>query len=239
MKEEISQLKALQAIDQEISELEAQLAAVATDLDERRAAIAEHQATAGELRERQAALEQRKREVETGLDEDLARIKDRQAKMMNIQSNREYQSLLKESEDAKRSSKEREEELLRIGEELEQVTAKISECENLATGAEKLLAEESKAAEEKVAALNSEKEKVGKKRNGKSKGIRASILKKYEMLRVRRNGLALVGVIDGVCRGCFMNIPPQLFNELLKEEQLLICPTCNRIMYHQEAPEEK
>ncbi|MFU8819902.1 MAG: zinc ribbon domain-containing protein [Desulfurivibrio sp.] len=238
MRDEIAQLKILQAIDLEISELETRLASVASGLDQRRTVIAERQTEAEQLQEKLTTLEQRQRELETGLDEDLARIRDRQAKMMNIQTNREYQSLLKESEDAKKSSKEREEELLRLAGEIEETGKKIEECENLRTGEEKLLAEDSKEADSKLAELNTAKDKILKKRNTKSKNIPAAILKKYEMLRERRKGLALVGVVDGVCRGCFMNIPPQLFNDLLKEEKLLICPTCNRIMHHQASDKE-
>ncbi|MDZ7641893.1 MAG: C4-type zinc ribbon domain-containing protein [Desulfurivibrio sp.] len=238
MKEEINHLKNLQAIDLEISELETQLAKVADGLEQRRESITEHQAEAEKLRERLAELEARKKEVETGLEEDQARISDRQNKMMNIQTNREYQSLLKEAEEAKKSSKEREEELLKIDEELEEVGRRIEEHENLADGEEQLLAEDSAAADKKIAELNTAKEKIGKKRNTKSKHISAAVIKKYEMLRERRGGLAMAGVVEGVCRGCFMNIPPQLFNDLLKEDQLLICPTCNRIMYHQ-PPDEK
>ncbi len=239
MKEEIAQLKALQAIDLELSALEGKLAAVDSELDKRRQSISEYQQEAERLRERQSVLEQRKQELEAGLEEDLAKIRDRQTKMMNIQTNREYQSLLKESDDAKKANKEREEELLRITEELEEIGKKIEEAENLRTGEEKLLKEDTEAAEKRAGELSAKKDKVLKKRNSKTKDVPPAMLKKYDTLRERRNGLALAGVEEGVCRGCFMNIPPQLYNDLLKEEQLLLCPTCNRIMYPQTAEEKE
>jgi hypothetical protein len=30
-----------------------------------------------------------------------------------------------------------------------------------------------------------------------------------------------------------MNIPPQLYNDLMKEDKLISCPTCHRIMFHE------
>ncbi|ADH84731.1 zinc ribbon domain-containing protein [Desulfurivibrio alkaliphilus] len=239
MKDEIAQLKALQTIDLEISALEEQLTAVDSELEKRRQTIQEYQQTAEQLRETQNSLSQRKQELETGLEEDLEKIRDRQAKMMNIQTNREYQSLLKESDDAKKANKEREEELLRIAEELEELEKKIEETDNLRSGEEKLLKEDTKKAEKRHAALTNDKEKIIKKRNTKVKNVPPAMLKKYDTLRERRNGLALAGVEAGVCRGCFMNIPPQLYNDLLKEERLLLCPTCNRIMFPQEAEEKE
>ena len=68
--------------------------------------------------------------------------------------------------------------------------------------------------------------------------MEAALLKRYELLRSRRNGQALAGVTDGVCKGCFMNIPPQLFIELQKEEEMLSCPSCNRIMFHEKVTEK-
>jgi predicted nucleic acid-binding Zn-ribbon protein len=65
-----------------------------------------------------------------------------------------------------------------------------------------------------------------------AKKVDAKYLTRYEMLRNKRNGLAVTGVTRGVCRGCNMNIPPQMFNQLLREQELLTCPTCNRMMYH-------
>ena len=44
---------------------------------------------------------------------------------------------------------------------------------------------------------------------------------------------AIVPVINGVCQGCFMSIPPQQFNDILRGDKLLNCPTCQRILYHQ------
>lgn len=231
MKEDILRLKTLQDIDLEINGLDAKLKAAVAELQRRQQVIGDHQAMISALEEKLTVLNQRRRELETATEEDLARIRDRQHKLMNIQTNREYQSLLKETEDAKRANKEREDELMRVLEEIEAHTGKVEECRNLCAGEEGLLAEENEKADQQAAQVASEREKIMKKRAARAKEVAAAILKKYDMLRERRNGVALVEVEGGVCRGCFMNIPPQLFNDLLKEDKLLVCPTCNRIMY--------
>ena len=50
-------------------------------------------------------------------------------------------------------------------------------------------------------------------------------------LREKRNGIAVSTAKNGVCLGCFMNIPPQLFIEVTKNRQLIQCPSCGRILY--------
>lgn len=237
MKEEINQLKELQDIDLRISKLDAEIAAGTAGIDKRREGIEAHQATIAMLQEKIAANEQRRRELEAEVEDENARIKDRQGKLMNVQTNREYQSLLKETEDAKRANKEREEAIVQLMEQAEGFNEKITEATNLCSAEEKLLAEEVETVDKQASKLETEKDKIIKSRDSMAKNVNDSLLKKYNLLRSKRNGIAVVGVTGGVCHGCFMNIPPQLFNDLLKEDKMLACPTCNRIMYHQPAAE--
>ncbi len=233
MKENLAHLKELQTIDLQISQLESQMAAAAAGLAARKALIAEHEAKAKDLAEKIESLEQRRLELEGEVETDVARIRDRQGKLMSVQTNREYQSLLKETDDAKKANKQREEEAIQLMEQIEACKAKAAEEENLRAADETLLAEETAQSEQQTTELSAAKEKILKQRAAKAKVVAAAMLKKYDMLRERRNGIAVVEVVQGVCRGCHMNIPPQLFNELRKEQALISCPTCNRIMFYQ------
>ena len=66
-----------------------------------------------------------------------------------------------------------------------------------------------------------------------AKSIPADLLAQYERIRKRNNGIGVIPVWKAVCSGCHMNIPPQLYNELQRSNDLLSCPNCNRIMYFQ------
>src|SRR4030043_50165 len=37
---------------------------------------------------------------------------------------------------------------------------------------------------------------------------------------------------EEICQGCNMNIPPQLFVEIKKNEEIINCPQCRRILYY-------
>ena len=41
----------------------------------------------------------------------------------------------------------------------------------------------------------------------------------------------MVGVKNGTCRGCNMNIPPQLYIVLQRGATIETCPSCHRIIY--------
>jgi len=60
--------------------------------------------------------------------------------------------------------------------------------------------------------------------------IEAAILKKYEELREKRGGIAVVKVNKGNCGGCFMNLPLPLLNKV-KARNIEFCNNCGRILH--------
>jgi predicted nucleic acid-binding Zn-ribbon protein len=44
-------------------------------------------------------------------------------------------------------------------------------------------------------------------------------------------GNAVAEIDNGICKGCHMAIPPQLNIRVLKQEEIISCPTCQRILY--------
>ena len=61
--------------------------------------------------------------------------------------------------------------------------------------------------------------------------------RRYEMILQRRGGVAVVAVRDGTCQGCRMRVPPQLYNQIQRNDQIILCPSCQRMLHWQ--PEER
>ncbi len=233
MNELIEQLVALQHIDLKIDKIDDEIKAEQEELDQRISEMAERERRIKEHEERMDELEKERRTLEDEMSDKIAHVKERQSKMMQVQTSREQTALLKEIEDAKKSAKENEDKIVAIMEEVEKLVAASTEDKNLLK-AEKTLVEE---AREKVRTaidnLNKGRKTKQGKREKQAEAINGTMISKYELLRSRRNGLAIVNVVDGVCQGCFMNLPPQQFNRLLKGDQVLECPSCQRLLYHQ------
>ncbi len=232
MNEEIKQLTELQVIDLEIAKLDAEIDAEQSALAKREKAFNERQTSTEELKEKIEAAETQRKEIEAVLADELSRIKERQSKMMQVQTNREYQSLLKEIEDGKKRIKEKEEEVVRIMEASEANAKIMAEQESLTADEKKDLAAESAKVKKHAGEIETKKAKIAVKRDAMAKNIKTAALRKYDMLRTRRNGKAVVGVVNGICQGCFMSIPPQHFNDILKGDRILNCPTCQRILFY-------
>lgn len=238
MNEEIVELALLQKIDHQIDGIDGEIQAEQAALDGKSNDLAAREANIAKLTERIDELEKERRMLEVEVADEMVHVKDRQAKMMQVQTGREQTALLKEIEDGKKSVKEKEEKTVAIMEEVEQLTADIEENKNLFKGETELLQEETEKVKETIAAINKRRKTQETKRIKQAKKIKPQMLRKYDKLRQHRNGLGVVNVLDGVCQGCFMAIPPQQYNLLLRGDKPLDCPTCQRIMYHEAVEEE-
>jgi len=72
------------------------------------------------------------------------------------------------------------------------------------------------------------------KRVALQQNVSAELISRYERIKKRNKGIGVTFVWKAVCNGCHMNIPPQLYNEVQRSEELFSCPNCNRIIYFQD-----
>jgi uncharacterized protein len=238
LNEYLDQLVALQAIDLEIDKIENAVKTEQSALDRQVSALALREAVIEGLQEKISGLQKENRTLEGETADRMDRVRERQSKMMQVQTGREQAALLKEIEEAKRSVKENEEKILAIMESVEKLTTQITEEKNLLKGEKVLVAEKTEKVRASIEAINKGKKDIEKKRATCAAKIKAGVLRKYDTLRQRRSGLAVINVVDGVCQGCFMAIPPQKFNLLLRGNQMFDCPTCQRLIYYVPPTEE-
>lgn len=232
MNQEISKLIDLQGIDSEIDGFDQEIKAREQEVIAREQSIADKEAEISRLQAQTGELTQSQRDLKAELEDAQARIKDRQNKMMQVQTSREHQALLKEIEENKRLIKANEERTLQIMEQLEEIEKNVTELTNLCAGERDLLVEETENAKKAVSKIVTRKKNVLERRSALAPELPPGTLKRYDMLRQKRSGAAVVPTKNGICQGCFMTIPPQQDNDIRKGEKLHFCPTCQRILYY-------
>ena len=234
MNELIEQLVALQEIDLVIDKIDNEIKHEQDGLDGRISSLVEREGRINEQESMIEELEKERRTLEDEMADKIAHVKERQSKMMQVQTSREQTALLKEIEDAKKNVKENEEKIVSIMEQVEKLTAETTDEKNLLKTEKTLVDEEKEKVKSVIDELSKGKKTKKNKRDKQADAVNGSMIQKYEVLRERRNGLAIVNVLDGVCQGCFMNLPPQKYNMLLRGDQVLECPSCQRLIYHQD-----
>lgn len=234
MNELIEQLVALQEIDLVIDKIDNEIKQEQDGLDGRITSLVEREGRINEQESLIEELEKERRTLEDEMADKIAHVKERQSKMMQVQTSREQTALLKEIEDAKKNVKENEEKIVSIMEQVEKLTTESAEEKNILKTEKTLVNEEKEKVKTVIDELSKGKKTKKNKRDKQAGAVNGSMIQKYEILRERRNGLAIVNVLDGVCQGCFMNLPPQKYNMLLRGDQVLECPSCQRLIYHQD-----
>jgi predicted nucleic acid-binding Zn-ribbon protein len=231
LKKKFDNLVKLQEVEIETASVQARLAGfprLLADLDARRKA-SEEAATleAGRLSEIQQAY--RVQEADAKVFQ--TRIVKSEEKLRSVKTNKEYQSSLKEIDDLKRSLSAVEDRMIAHLEEMDQVAASVATKEDEV----KLLAREIEKEKEQIrqSALSAQKQldRLNDERAQIIAVIKPDLLKIYETVKQNSGGVAIAVVKNAVCLGCHVNLPPQMFHDLLHFDKLLVCPHCERLIY--------
>lgn len=60
--------------------------------------------------------------------------------------------------------------------------------------------------------------------------INQEVLTAYQRLISSRGTTVVVKLRNRVCQGCFTTLPKQIENELMREDEVIFCPNCGRIL---------
>jgi predicted nucleic acid-binding Zn-ribbon protein len=176
-------------------------------------------------------LEKERREKERQLSSSQEKIKKAEGRMFEVKTNKEYQALLTEIETIKGASSREEEEILQLLEEIDELKKDLSKREKeMAALLEKIEAEK-KMTQERMAQDEIFWKEQMERREVLSKQIESKLYKLYHTLKEKRQGVGVVNVKQETCQGCFVHIPPQMFIEVQKNNEIIRCPNCNRILY--------
>ena len=231
MQNQMSLLKDLQEIDQEISSIEATRQGYRDELAAFEADAARVQGMLDQLNGEVAELQQTEAQLQQELQKERDNVARVESRLPEIQTQKEYVAVLKEIDMAKKANKDLEEQLQSKRQEIAALEGDRQEKEaELAA-----ITETSDARGSELTQLLKESEDVLLKRTQTRESVAAelpvSLLRKYHTLFKRRGGLALAMARNGACLGCNMQLPPQQYNKLLQVEEIQTCPHCNRILY--------
>jgi len=176
----------------------------------------------------------RRRELESYIEETDGNIKKCQNRQFQVKNNEEYKALLKEIDYQKKAKAEAEEEVLQLMESLETLAEENSKLKAWYEEEKVTLNIRKKEVEKWV---NDSKQELGKneiERESLIKVLPKDMLSAYQRVFTRGNGRAVVPIIDGICQECHLQIPPQHFNELKRNDKLMSCPNCNRLIFWQD-----
>jgi predicted nucleic acid-binding Zn-ribbon protein len=231
MQEVLGRLLELQEVDNRIYDIEKSKRDFPQTIKQLRKETDDFEGEIQEKTDQLKALEKEQRHFEQEIEKANEFLKKSQDRLSGVKNNREYDALQEQIDVQREKISESETEVIRIlnaTEELQkELTQKRAGCQAVR---EKNDAEIGRletllsSIEEKKAVETEERKKITVR-------VDKKLLTTYERIRDGyKNGVAVARIKRGACGGCFQRIPPQAVAEIKKQERIMRCETCGRIL---------
>ena len=238
MRAQIEALAALQRVDQSLRENTQALQAGESRVAALEQAVQTHETAVAAIEAELSGLAARQRDLEGRLSAAETKMKDRRMRITRIRNDKELGLAKREVELLKEETSGLEVELIAVLEQVDAVTKRLEaaqvELASLTTARDT----EATQLRDTIGRLGAEIERDRGRRGELVEAVDGDLRRRYEMIFSRRGGVAVVAVRGGTCQGCHMNVPPQLFNLIQRNEQLILCPNCQRMLFWQPEGEE-
>ncbi len=230
MQQHIESLQKLQTVDLRIRELTEGLEKYPNEINDLKKDLLEKEGSINLKETTLSELKSQRDGLESSLRSNQESIKKSEERLFAIKTHKEYEALQKEITDNRKENLEIEDRTISVMTEIEETEAVLSEeKENYAT-LKNQYAEQIAEKEKKIEELEISRKPAEKEKSEILSTIDPKILPLYERI-FKKNGRALALAENEKCTSCNINIPPQLYNEILKQTKLVQCPNCKKILY--------
>ncbi|MEI6669036.1 MAG: C4-type zinc ribbon domain-containing protein, partial [Acidobacteriota bacterium] len=198
------------------------------ELDAKRSSA--QQALDGE-RQRLAANQSARREIEKALAEQQARLSKFKNQLMEVKTNREYQAMQKEIEVAQHESQQLEDRLLEKMLEFDELARLVKAAEKAFADQQAEIEAERTDLAAKLAAAQTASVGLAADRAAVMAEMSRSVVTIFEKVMKYRGITAIATVEEGRCSVCGVRMRPQAYNDLRRNEMIFQCESCQRILY--------
>jgi len=232
VKREIHLLVTIAKIDAELNAFRTE----ASHLPERIAkAEAEIKAAEKEMADADARLETMKKEkrvLEQKVQDNGEKLKKLRVQLMEVKKNEEYQAMLHEIGHVEKTIDEGEERLLMIMDELDQKGLQTGDFNKQKSEAKRKLAAEKEALERRLDEIQKELARLEGEKPKILVELDPQIRKRYDRILAKLHDFAVTHIADEICQGCHSRLPPQAAMEVRRNDQIITCQACGRILVH-------
>jgi uncharacterized protein len=178
-----------------------------------------------------AANQSARREIEKDVAVHQSRLSKFREQAMAVKTNQEYHAIQHEIAFAQTEIKTHEDRILDLMLEADELTAQAKQ-------ADAALAAEQKAVDADRHALTAEHRdleaalaRMASERAALTADISPAILATFDIVAKRRHGIAVAEARDGICTICHVRLRPQVFNTIRRNEEIMQCDSCQRILF--------
>ncbi len=231
MNSDLQKLIELQEVDSRIAAVRAEIVALPKEVAQIEAKLAGSKSKVEVVQASIKADDTTRRKHESDIKDQQEKISKYRDQSLKVKTNQEYRALLTEIEHAEAEIRKLEDKILEImvAADARKETLKAAEATLKADTAEN---EKEKAhARQQTAADEKQLSELTAQRNQLRTGVSDDALRHYDrVLKLRGSALSAV-YEDQMCSVCRVILRPQVYQDVMKGEEILYCDYCHRILY--------
>jgi predicted nucleic acid-binding Zn-ribbon protein len=231
MNPELQKLMELQQVDARVAALRAEVAALPKEVAAIEAKLAGSKTKVEAAQASIKSDEGARRKHESDIKDQQEKISKYRDQSLKVKTNQEYKALLTEIEHAEKEIARLEDKILEImvAADVRKETLKQSEAALKADTAEN--EKEKEHARKQTAEDEKALGELTEQRKQLRSGIGDDTLRHYDrVLKLRGSALAAVHD-DQMCSVCRVILRPQVYQDIMKGEEIMACDYCQRILY--------
>ena len=224
-------LYTLQQVDSKIDEIRAYRGNLPLEIQDIEDEIAGLETRIANFKEESKKHQKDISDYKIKIKESEALIKKYEDQQNNVRNNREYDSLTKEIEYQQYDNQLSERRIKEITAKDNDVATKVADAQMRLNELKTSLKEKKDELHSLVEGTEKEEEQLLQRSADCEKLVEDRLLVAYKRIRKNaRNGLAVVGIFDEACGGCFNRIPPQHQLDICTHKKIIVCEYCGRIL---------
>lgn len=231
MNDDIRRLARLQEIAFQIKELEQAASTLPKRIAELDQTFQQRTEEIGAARLKHESLVQSRTRLSQEREDQQARLKQAQQKLMQVNNQREYSAALNEIDVLKSAVSGLEDRILEAETQIEALAGPAAEADQRigeerarVDGAKGELERETRDSAARIAELLRQREEI-------AAHLRPDLLRRFDSIFRARGGQAMARVEKESCGACHVRLRPQVINNARRGTELVTCESCRRILY--------
>ena len=230
----IDPLLALQENDSAIDRLRARRASLESGeiLAGARATADAAERALGELRLQLDTMSRDQQRFEHEIDSISQKVASEEKRLFDgsIANAKELEAIQHELENLKKRRSDREDELLALLEQKEELDERAGQAESTSSALRRQVEETASAADEELVQVDAELRARVADREAIVPRLDPDLVELYEELRRTKKGVGAAALIDGVCQGCHEQLSPAELDRIKRADGVKRCDHCRRIL---------
>jgi predicted nucleic acid-binding Zn-ribbon protein len=222
----------LQEIDNRFAELQREIAALPKHIAEIEKKLVSHERKLEADRAALSANQKERKKCEGDIQTEEQKISKLKDQSREVKTNEQFRAFQNEIEFCQKEIRKLEDRILELMGESDPLERNVKAAEAALKTERAQVEAEKQQVRERTAVDEKAEQELRKERSAVVSEITPAVYQRYQRVCKMRRGIGVAEALDGRCTACNMTLRPQFLQDLKRDDQVMACESCLRILYY-------